>query len=98
MKPMAHDKWVGYYVQCDEQHPMELNLTLGLDGKFTGSGSDDAGSFEMSGTLIGDDVDLTGTSVGQNPVRYIGKYKGGVIRGLWNVHGCGYEEFEIKKA
>jgi hypothetical protein len=77
---------------------MELNLTLGLDGKFTGSGSDDAGSFEMNGTLIGDDVDLTKQYIGQHSVRYIGKYKGGVIRGLWNINGCGNDEFEIKQA
>ncbi len=97
-KPMAHDKWVGYYVQFGEQHPMELNLTLGLDGKFTGSGSDEVGSFEMNGTLIGDDVDITKQYIGQHSVSYIGKYNGGVIRGKWDIHGCCSDEFEIKQA
>ncbi|HTF56219.1 MAG TPA: hypothetical protein VK661_03050 [Planctomycetota bacterium] len=91
--------WRGYYLHPsldDRRHRMRLEL-LFQDGRITGWGDDDVGSFEIRGrydsaTLR---VDWRKDYLGAHSVDYRGRTRGRFIDGLWELDEGFFGGFRI---
>src|SRR5690349_4655506 len=100
MTPSLPDgPWRGYYLHPsldDRRHRMRLEL-LFQDGRITGWGDDDVGSFEIRGaydpaTLR---VDWRKDYLGAHSVSYRGRSRGRFIDGLWELDEGFFGGFRI---
>jgi len=104
-------QWIGNYTSGPQRHPM--NLTIGIDSSFTftpngpyhiiGNGSDNAGPFEIKGTVQKANPDGSGSRVdfvksySKWRSTYEGKYDGkSYLRGIWkDQSGSGAGTFQL---
>ena len=85
MRPQV---WQGAFFQDGEKYPMALDMMISEQGVW-GSGCDEIGRFQCSGSVNGDTVKFEKRYLGQHSVRYHGHWDGQQIKGKWNIGSTG---------
>lgn len=88
--------WVGWWIQWGKRGHMRLRLVF-ADGRVTGNGSDESGSFTVAGTYRADGARLV-KGYATHQVHYDGRWDGASLAGPWVIRyefGTDRGEFEM---
>lgn len=97
-------RWFGKYVQNGMPNQMQVDhLTVDIQGRISGGGSDQVGGFSMDGQIFPNGTfQMIKQYHGQHSVQYSGSVGNGTLAGKWNLSGMngdfdlGFESEEWK--